>query len=71
MFRKINQKDNFYIEIQIVNVVCISSVEKMFIIRDKRRPTWLREVMKVDDGLRTVKKKKYTCRGHIMLRTDN
>ncbi len=39
--------------------------------REKRRASWIREQMKVEDILVTIKNKKWTWAGHVMRRRDN
>ncbi len=39
--------------------------------RDRKRASWIREQMKVEDILMTIKNKKWTWAGHITRRRDN
>ncbi len=39
--------------------------------RDKKRASWIREHMKVEDILMTIKSKKWTWAGHVVRRHDN
>ncbi len=39
--------------------------------REKKPASWIREQTKLEDILRTIKKKKWTWPGHVMRRRDN
>lgn len=40
-------------------------------LKDKKRATWIRQQTKVEDILKTIKKKKWQWAGHIYRRQDN